>query len=191
MNHHEGNVFLINDFDDNLEQTIVVPLATEVGRQSGLKGGMLDLWVNSIGGYLHLAHHIIELMEAAKRQGVTVRTIVPSMAFSAGSMVAVAGSRGHRYIGRRAEHLVHYGQVLSFETTQEQVKRFSAWKNRQFEGNLEHYRKYCSIPELDKQILDDGWFIPANKAIKWGMADKYTDRLEVHAPLSIRIESPL
>lgn len=176
--NYEDNVFFIGDFDDSLENAIIIPLTKEIENQAKLREGRIDLYINSVGGYVHLVNHIVELVEIAKDKDIVVRTIVPDMAFSAGSMLAITGTPGERYIGRKAEHLIHYGQIMSFETTQEQIKRFTAWKDRKFKSNLDHYRKYCDIPDLDKNILDDGWFVTAPQAIKWKMADKYMDKLK-------------
>ena len=156
---------------------MVVPLTLEIEKQARLKEGRIDLYINSGGGYAHLLYHLVELLEIAKGRGVVVRTIVPDVAFSAGSMLAVVGTPGERYIGRGAEHLVHYGSIMSFETTPSQVERYRKWKERQFKKNLDHYKKYCDIPEVDKEMLDDGWFVPAKTAIKYKMADKYMDKL--------------
>lgn len=180
--HYEENAFFIGDFDDALEDRVIIPLTQEIAKQSKEKNGRIDLYINSTGGYVHLVNHMVELVEIAKAQGVTVRTIVPDMAFSAGSMLAITGSPGERYIGRRAEHLVHYGQIMSFETTPEQIKRFTAWKDRKLKANVAHYKKYCDIPNLEQNILDDGWFITAKDAIKWGLADKYMEKLVIQSP---------
>lgn len=170
-------MFFIGDFDDSLENTIIIPLTTEIKKQAEYKHGQIDLVINSIGGYLHLVNHMIELVEIAKREGVKVRTIVPDIAYSAGSMLAITGTKGERYVGKRAEHLVHYGQIMSFETTEQQVDRFTAHKKRLFKANFEHYQKYCKIPNLSQQMLDDGYFVTAKDAIKYDMADKLMDRL--------------
>ena len=176
---YEDNTFFIGDFDDSLEQQIIVPLTQEIRKQAELKDGRIDLYINSCGGYLHLVNHMTELVELAKSNGVIVRTIVPDIAFSAGSMLAITGTKGERYIGKRAEHLIHYGQIMSFETTEQQIDRFTAHKKRIFKGNLDHYKKYCDVPNLDQQMLDDGFFVTAKDAIKWGMADKYMEKLDI------------
>lgn len=177
---YEENRFFVGDFDDALETGIVIPLAQEIEKQSKIReGGRIDLYINSVGGYVHLMNHLVELVEAAKREGVVVRTIVPDMAFSAGSGLAITGTPGERYIGRRAEHLIHYGQIMSFETTPEQIKRFTAWKERKLRANLEHYNKYSNVPNLEKHILDDGFFVKASDCIRWGLADKYMDKFTV------------
>jgi ATP-dependent protease ClpP protease subunit len=176
--YNEDNVFYISDVDDALE-ALAVPFTVEIERQAKRKDGRIDLYINSVGGYLHVVNHFIELVEIAKQQGIVVRTIVPDIAYSAGSMLAITGTKGERYIGNRAEHLVHYGQIMSFETTEDQVDRFTAHKKRMFRGNLEHYEKYCEIPNLSQKMLDDGYFVTAKQAIKFGMADKPMSKLKV------------
>ena len=180
MNWNEGNVFILNDFDEGMESSIVLPLTLEVQKQSRERDGQIDLYVNSFGGYAHLVHHLIELVEIAKRNDVVVRTIVPSVAFSAGSMIAVAGTPGERYISKDAEHLIHYGRAMgSQEETPKQVERWSAYKARDFKKAITHYQKYAKVPNLDTEMMDDGWFIPAAKCIKYGLADKYIEKLEI------------
>lgn len=175
---YEDNVFFIGDFDDTLEQYVVSPLTAEILKQAKEKDGRIDLWITSYGGYVHLATHLVELVEYAKRQGVTVRTIVPSTAFSAGSMLAIAGTPGERYIGRNADHLIHYGQIGSAETTEEQIKRYTKWKTKMFRANIAHYEKYANVPDLANKISDDGYFVTAAEAIRWKMADKYIEKLD-------------
>lgn len=177
--HYEDNVFFIGDFDDSLESSVIVPLIQEIKRQRERADGQIDLHINSIGGYAHLVFHLIDLVENAKREGVIVRTIVPSIAFSAGSMLSITGTPGERYIARNAEHLVHYGSTGSVESTPTQIERYRAWKNRDFKNTIKHYEKYCDIPNLEQHLMDDGFFVPARDAIKWGLADKYTDKLEL------------
>lgn len=174
---NEGNVFFISDFDDALEGSVILPLTEEIAKQARYRDGRIDLYINSVGGYGHLVNHIVELVELAKAQDIVVRTIVPDMAFSAGSMLAITGTPGERYIGRKAEHLIHYGQIMSFETTPEQIARWTAFKTRKMTEALKHYQKYARVPDLDKYMLDDAYFVPAPKAIKWGLADKYMDKL--------------
>lgn len=174
--YNEDNVFYISDVDDALE-ALAVPFTQEIEKQAKLKDGRIDLYINSVGGYLHVVNHFIELVEIAKKSGVVVRTIVPDIAYSAGSMLAITGTVGERYIGRRAEHLVHYGQIMSFETTEEQVDRFTAHKKRMFKGNFAHYEKYCNIPNLSQKMLDDGYFVTATEAKRYKMADKFMEDL--------------
>lgn len=175
---HEDNVFFIGDFDDSLEE-LIMPLTMEIHKQAKEKDGRIDLHINSHGGYAHLAYHFIELVEMARREGVVVRTIVGHAAFSAGSMLAITGTPGERYISKYGSHLIHYGSIGSFETTPEQIARYTKWKNAYFKGNMDHYRKYANVPELEKFMSDDGGFVTASECLKWKLADKYIEKFEV------------
>lgn len=183
MLNYEGNVFFIGDFDDSAERELTVPLIREIQKQSQLKWGRIDLYINSFGGYGHLVDQFVELVELAKGNDVTVRTIIPSVAFSAGSILAVTGTPGERYIARTGNHLIHYGSALgAAESTPLQVERFSAYKKSDFKNTLLHYNKYADVPNLSEEMLDDGFFVPAAKCIKWGLADKYLDKFDIGEP---------
>jgi ATP-dependent protease ClpP protease subunit len=180
LNWNDGNIFYFTDFDDNMEANLVVPLTREIQHQRKLKDGRLDLYINSFGGYGHLVDHLISLVELAKREGIVVRTIVPSTAASAGSMLAITGTPGERFIERTAEHIVHYGTTIgTAETTPKQIERWAGYKNRDFKNVLTHYRKFAEIPKLDEEMMDDGFSIPATNCIKWKMADKYMEKFDI------------
>lgn len=181
MNFNDDNVFFLTDFDDTMEANIVLPLTREIQKQRTLKDGRIDLYINSFGGYKHLVYNLISLVEIAKREGITVRTIIPDVAYSAGSILAVTGTVGERYIERTGEHLIHYGSTGSHETTPEQAQRNFVWKQEGFKKILTTYKQYTNIPhdELDRLMNDDSAFIPANKCIRWGLADKYMDKFDI------------
>lgn len=179
MNNYEGNTFFISDVDDNLEMSIVIPLMKEIEAQSKLREGRIDIWVNSFGGYAHLAFQIISLMELAKRNDIVVRTVVNSIAYSAGSIIACAGSPGERYIDRDAEHLLHLGFTGSGESTVQQLERNYAQKSGHFRHILNHYNKYAEVPHLEEALKDDSFYVNAAKSIKYKLADKYFDKFRL------------
>lgn len=181
MNFNDDNVFFLADFDDNMEGNIVLPLTREIQKQRRLRDGRIDLYINSFGGYKHLVFQLISLVEIAKREGIVVRTIVPDIAYSAGSILAITGTPGERYIEKTGEHLIHYGMTGSIETTPEQAQRNFVQKQESFRKILQHYKKFTKLPhdELDRLMNDDSAFIPASKCIKWGLADKYMEKFDV------------
>lgn len=179
MLNNDGNVFFIGDFDDNAERELAITLPKEIQRQRKFRDGRIDLYINSFGGYAHLVFQLIEMVEVAKRLDITVRTIVPSIAFSAGSMLAITGTPGERYIAKDGEHLLHYGTTGSQETTPVQIERMTAYKNRDFKKTLKHYERYAKVPDLSKHLADDGFFVPAKQCISWGLADKYMDKFDI------------
>jgi ATP-dependent protease ClpP protease subunit len=177
--YRDGNRFYIGgEFNDAMEIGVVPPLRAEIDNQAGKRDGSIDLHIASVGGSAWVLTQIVELVELAKRKGVKVRTIVPSHAYSCGSMLAVTGTKGERYISRYAEHLLHYGSFDRYiKTTPLQIER-NADKNRRWVKTIiDHYRRYADVPELEDKMRDDDLWVPAEQAIEWGLADKLTDEL--------------
>lgn len=176
---YDGNVFFIGNFDEDMETDLLIPLTREIQRQSVQEFGRIDLYINSIGGSLYLLQHLVELVELAKRNGVMVRTMVMSMAFSAGSLLAITGTPGERYIAKNAEHLIHYGNGGYASSTPVQVKRHTDRLTREFKWSIAHYTKYANVPNLEENMADDHFYVPAAKCIKYGLADFYLDKLDI------------
>jgi ATP-dependent protease ClpP protease subunit len=169
--------FILGQFDEALIESIVVPLTKKIDDLAKVRDAKLTITINSPGGDGYIVMHIVQLLELAKAKGITVQTVVPQVAFSAGSILAVAGAEGHRYIGRTGEHLIHYGSIWSRSLTPLQVERQAEYQKRWFAKLLGHYERYAKIPDLATQIKDDNFFIASADCIKWKLADKYMDEL--------------
>ena len=172
------NVFQVGDFDDGMLIGLIPDFTEQIEKQRDLQNGHIDLWITSNGGDWYMFRHLFELVEIAKREGVVVRTVVPAKAYSAGSMLAITGTPGHRYIGKGAEHLVHYGYISTGESTPMQTTRTGEWKDSAWKQIVKHYNDYCNIPDLTEHLKDDWFIIPAAKCKTWGLADQYVDKLE-------------
>lgn len=158
----------------------MIPLSLAVKQQANLKDGRIDLFVNSYGGNATIAFHVVELIEMAKREGVVVRTMVTSAAYSAGSIIAVTGTPGERYISRDAQHLAHYG----FSPRGEDATPLQATRNHSatqvfFKQVVGHYKKYCDIPNLEENLMEDDWYITSAQAKRWKMADQFMDKYKM------------
>lgn len=173
------STFFIYDFEETCEQHVIPDLYEQIKEESKKKDGVITLMINSPGGYTHVLFHLVDLVEMAKRSGVTVRTVVPDMAFSCGSMLAITGTPGERYIAKTAKHLIHLGFQASGETTMQQIERNHSDKKAHFQKILAHYKKYSNVPELEKHVEDDNFYVGATQAIRWGLADKTTDKFQI------------
>lgn len=175
----ENRFYITGEFNKDMEDGVVSHLRKEIDKQADRKDGLIELNISSNGGNAYVLVQIVELVELAKRKGVKVRTVVTSHAYSCGSMLAVTGTKGERYISRYAEHLVHYGQFDGYrKSTPLQVER-DADRFRRWTGTiLSHYERYCNIPDVADRLKDDSLWIPADDAIEWGLADKYADELK-------------
>lgn len=180
--YRKGNVFYIGEFDGEMEQNILTALVTETQKQSELRDGRLDLYVNSYGGVKDIADHVVQLMEVAKAHEVTVRTIITGAAYSAGSMVAVAGSEGERYMAKTSLHLVHYGASMIASRSPVEAERNHTVDKLFYRQVKNHYRNYCEIPDdiLDAGLDIDMWHITYAEAKRWKMCDKPLDRLNIN-----------
>lgn len=177
----DGNKFYITgEFDEEMEKGVIWSLTKKINDLKSQKNAVIELYISSVGGNGYILAHIVELVELAKRNDITVRTIVTSHAYSCGSLLAVTGTKGERYISRYAEHLVHYGQFDGYrKSTPLQIEKDAARWKRWAKLLFEHYQKYSAIPDLTEHLKDDNYWIPADKCIKWGLADKYMDELEL------------
>lgn len=175
----DGNKFyILGEFNNEVKERIVVPFTNKITELSKVKDAEIEFYINSNGGDGYLCMHLVSLFELAKSKGIKVKTIVPSIALSSGSILAVAGTKGERYIAEGAEHLVHYGQFDGYrKTTPLQVERGTKRWRRWCNSMLKHYEKYAKIPNLKDHLKDDDFWIPAAQCIKWGLADKYMHEL--------------
>lgn len=174
----DNKFFILGEFNDEVKKEVLLPLTLKINELSGMRNAIIEIYINSNGGDGFLCFHLIHLLQLAQKRGITVRTIVMHAAFSSGSLLAVAGTKGERYITNTAEHCLHYGTAYGGALhTPLQADRVAAWTNRWFETIYNHYTKYAEVPNLKKRIADDAYFLPADKCIKYGLADKYYEEL--------------
>lgn len=175
----ENRFYISGTFDNDMESGVISHLRSEIEKQAAKTDGLIEFYISSHGGNTFVLIQMVELVELAKRKGVKVRTIVTSHAYSCGSLLAVAGTKGERFISRYAEHLAHYGQFDGYrKSTPLQIERDAEAFRRWTKQIIDHYKRYCEIPDLEEHLKDDSFWIPAENAIKWGLADKYTEELK-------------
>lgn len=176
----DGDTFyVLGVFDDQMRDGLVWALTRKIDELKKQREAKITVYINSYGGSGELCFHLVSLLELAKRNGIVVRTVVTGAAYSSGSILAVVGTKGERYIDSAAEHLVHYGQFDGYrKTTPLQIERGTDRWKRWTKTVLKHYEKFADIPGLADHMKDDDFFIPADKCIKWGLADKYMEELQ-------------
>lgn len=171
--YDDNRFFILTDFDDALQEGIIVPLTNKIEELSGQRNAYIEIYISTDGGDADLCMHMVHLLELAQARDITVRTIVTKNAFSAGSILAITGTPGERYISSSGEHLIHFGMSDGmFKRTPLQVDRMAVRTKNWFNTMLQHYQKYSAVPDLEQHMQDDLFFIPAKKCIKWKLADK-------------------
>lgn len=175
-----GTTYFINgDFNDEMRQAVIWNLEKHIKNLKNKKNAILTFYISSYGGDGYLVQDMISLFEIAKANDIIVRTIVTSHAYSAASMLAIAGTKGERYISEYAEHLAHYGDFDGYrKSTPLQLDRNHEHHKRWVENIIKQYNKYCSIPSLRTKLKDDAFYIPAELCLKWQLADKYFENFE-------------
>ena len=168
--HAEGSRFFINEFDESLDLMMLELVQSVYGKEKGL-----EFWINSEGGDASRAFSVVQLIEVAKAQGKQVYTYVLHDAHSSGSIVAVAGSKGHRKVARRGSYLLHYGQTDVVANGPVELQRIAEANTRHFNTVRQHYLDYtkASAAEIDACLLHDNYYLTAEDAVRLGFADDY------------------
>lgn len=169
-----NNVYILGEFDFSLIENVIIELKELIDKLTKLKDGQkITFYINSNGGYSDILFPIVDLIEEAKKNDIIIETHVSRKAYSCGSLLAITGTKGYRFINERAEHVVHYGRFGGHRLeTPKQIDRTSSYYKRYLKTIINHYKKYSNVPELEKQVEDDYFFIPAKQCVKWGLADK-------------------
>ncbi len=129
----------------------------------------ISLYINSPGGSVTAGMAIYDTMQYVK---CAVHTIVMGQAASMGSLLAMAGEPGHRYILPNARHMIHQplggasGQATDVEI---QARELLRWK----QVLTDIYVKHTSRPRGQLQAdMERDFFMTAGEAVEYGLADK-------------------
>jgi len=131
---------------------------------------IIHLYINSPGGYVASAWHLIDTIKQSK---IPVYTYAMGMAASCGCLLLMSGEKGHRYVTQNTTVMSHvysagsggkefdlYARVKSFEQTSKNM--------------VEHYKKCTGKSEeyIRKNLLpaEDVWLSP-EEAVKHGVVD--------------------
>lgn len=168
----DGPRFFINEFDESVDQ-MMLELVDAVYSDDE----QLEFWINSEGGDASRAFSVVALMEVAKARGKQVHTYVLHGAHSSGSIVAVAGSKGHRKVAVRGSYLLHYGQTDVVASGPVELQRIVDANARHFLTLHKHYMDSTEIDPatLDDFLLHDNFYLTAEDAVRLGFADEYLE----------------
>jgi ATP-dependent Clp protease protease subunit len=129
----------------------------------------IHLYINSPGGSVTAGMAIYDTMNFIKPE---VHTMVMGQAASMGSLLATAGTKGHRYILPNARHMIHQplggasGQATDVEI---QAKELLRWKQVLTDIYVTHTGK---LFDQLKQDMERDNFMTADESVAYGLADK-------------------
>jgi ATP-dependent Clp protease protease subunit len=129
----------------------------------------ISFYINSPGGSVTAGMAIYDTMQFIKPD---IHTIVMGQAASMGSLLAMSGTAGHRYILPNARHMIHQplggasGQATDVEI---QARELLRWKKVLTEIYVQHTGK--TYDQLTQDMERD-FFMTADEAVDYGLADK-------------------
>lgn len=167
--------FITRKFDDKLAE-MLPDLEEAIEKQARLRDGEIELYIDSLGGSAYVLKSFLTLIEQAQLNEVSVRTLVMGSAGSAGSLLAAAGTPGHRYISRHGSHRIHYGATSSYVTNPDEAEDAAGWYAQHFEWVIGRYLENSKFTrkKLDKLLRSEYTSLSAEESIKYGLADHIT-----------------
>jgi len=129
----------------------------------------ISFYINSPGGSVTAGMAIYDTMQFIRPD---IHTIVLGQAASMGSLLAMSGTAGHRFILPNARHMIHQplggasGQATDVEI---QARELLRWKKVLTEIYVRHTGKpYDQLT----QDMERDFFMTADEAVIYGLADK-------------------
>jgi ATP-dependent Clp protease protease subunit len=133
----------------------------------------ISLYINSPGGSVTAGMAIYDTMNFIKPD---IHTIVMGQAASMGSLLATAGTKGHRYILPNARHMIHQplggasGQATDVEI---QARELLRWKKVLTDIYVQHTGRDFDTLRTD---MERDNFMTAQEAVEYGLADRVIDK---------------
>lgn len=170
-----GNVYILGDFDKTISTEVVPKLVDVIDKLSSTRNPIINVYINSYGGYCHELYALLTLLAKAKAQGISIVTIVLGVAMSCGSLLAVFGD--HRVMWKYGTHLMHYGQTFLNPTTPLQLERESKNAKIHFDNLVKLYSENTklSVTQIKEFMKDDSMYLTAQDCLKYGLVDEIVD----------------
>ena len=135
-----------------------------------------EMEIHSGGGSLFEAWRIKGMMDEFKAEGNIIETRLRGIALSAGSLIFLAGTRGHRYANPQSEMMFHElwsFAFFKFESVSD--KEDEAKIYRHLQDTLSQWvttRGRIAKEELDAKIRKKEFWINGQEAFELGFVDK-------------------
>ena len=172
LNFFSDHFYIHGDFDSTISAYVIPHMVREIEAKKKVRDATIRFYIDSNGGYTSDLKNLLSLFEMAKSEGITVETYVFAKAYSCGSVLAAAGTKGSRFVGEHAEHLCHLGNSGTWARNDTELSRETARSKSHFDWVRSIYKRYATIKNLEKAIHDDGLFIGGKDIVANGLADK-------------------
>lgn len=162
----ERIIFLGGGINDEVANLVIAQL---LFLQSEDPKKEISLYINSPGGVVTAGLAIIDTMRHIQPP---VSTVCVGMAASMGAILLAAGEKGKRYILPNAEVMIHQpsggaeGMAADIEITAKQILKLRERLNKILAASTGQPLKKI------EQDVDRDFFLSADEAVKYGLADK-------------------
>jgi len=166
-----GVIFLTDEFNQEKIMPVVAKIMEYNLMEEEIQPNFITLVINSPGGSVHSAFHLIDVMKASL---IPVHTFALGLAASCGVLTLMAGAKGKRFITPNTAVMSHQ---YSWGSKGKEHELYAITK--QFEISSErmvsHYKKCTKKSEtyIRKHLLSptDAW-LTTDEVIKHGIADE-------------------
>lgn len=119
---------------------------------------VLEVYLQTPGGEIPVAQSIMSLFKMARAKGTIIKTINLSKAASCGSLLAVSGTKGYRYMAEDAYNLIHYGARGGTSTRDGEAERMLQRNNETTNILKKIYldNTQLSLKEINKYFTFEG-----------------------------------
>ena len=166
-----GILFMDKEFNQENCMPLVRAIMEYNMSPEGQRPEVIHLYINSPGGAVHSAFHLIDTIKQSK---IPVYTYGMGLIASCGVLLMMSGEKGHRYITQNTSVMSHqysWGSRGKEHELMSIVKEFELSTERM----LEHYKKCTGKNEkyIRQYLLpeSDCWLTP-EETVKHGIADK-------------------
>jgi len=166
-----GILFMDKEFNQENCMPLVRAIMEYNMSPEGQRPEIIHLYINSPGGAVASAMHLIDTIKQSK---IPVYTYGMGMIASCGVLLMMSGEKGHRYITQNTSVMSHqysWGSRGKAHELMSIVKEFELSTERM----LDHYKKCTGKSEayIRKFLLpeSDMWLTP-EETVKHGIADK-------------------
>jgi len=166
----EKGIFFVNTiFDDTLLEFLFFDIKKAIDNKSI---DHITIYINSNGGNTTVLFPLYDLIKSTSK---IIKTIVIGKAYSAGAMLLLAGSYGHRFALKNSEILLHEVAAELPYSKNSQISEFSKnidSINKTLKQMVKSHSK-MSDKEIEMYFNSNkDVFITSQQALKYGIIDK-------------------
>lgn len=138
-----------------------------------IKNQIIDVYINSCGGYVNETKSIMMLLNMARAKGAIIRTTNMGKAASSASLIAIQGTPGFRIMYEQAYNMIHYGKsTLSIDRFQE-MERAAQYEKEMRDSFNAPYLQCTDLTsdELNELLRTEQGYLNAQECLRKNICD--------------------